>query len=121
MPGSSRFWHVTVTLSGPAQEPDSVRAALVRLGDQHAFLSRARYSGSQAEISYWEEADELADAAALALRVWQEHRRSAGLPRWDVVGLEILERGVAGANTDKRPPTGAGAVAPRPQPYGGGR
>ena len=26
--------------------------------------------------------------------MWNEHRDSAGLPRWEVVGLEVLERSV---------------------------
>ena len=41
-----------------------------------------------------EEAESLLDASSLALRVWNEHRESAGLPRWEVVGLEVLERTV---------------------------
>ena len=32
------------------------------------------------------------DVASLALRLWNEHRESAGLPRWEVVGLEVVER-----------------------------
>ena len=34
------------------------------------------------------------DVASLAMRVWNEHRESANLPRWEVVGLEVLEKNV---------------------------
>jgi len=29
----------------------------------------------------------------MALRLWADHRDSAGLPPWTVVGLEVLDRG----------------------------
>ena len=32
------------------------------------------------------------DVASLAMRLWNEHRESASLPRWEVVGLEIVEK-----------------------------
>jgi hypothetical protein len=89
-----RLWHVTVTVSGDAVEPLIVRNALRRLSDQRPFLHSLKYAGSRAEIQYWEEAETLLDASSLALRVWNEHRESAGLPRWEVVGLEVLERQV---------------------------
>ena len=34
------------------------------------------------------------DVASLALRLWAEHRVSAGLPSWEIVGLEVIERSV---------------------------
>ncbi len=88
----SRLWHVCLTVAGDALEPLLVRNALGRLRDQLAFLHSVRYDGERAEIQYWEEADTLLDASSLALRVWNEYRDSAGLPRWEVVGLEVLER-----------------------------
>ena len=88
----SRLWHVTVTVSGDDVEPLIVRNALRRLSDQRPFLHSLKYAGSRAEIQYWEEAETLLDASSLALRVWNEYRDSAGLPRWEVVGLEVLER-----------------------------
>jgi hypothetical protein len=88
----SRLWHVTVTVTGDEVEPLIVRNALKRLNDQRPFLHSLKYSGGRAEIQYWEEAHSLLDASSLALRVWNEHRESAGLPRWEVVGLEVLER-----------------------------
>jgi|1186.fasta_scaffold39740_2 hypothetical protein len=90
----SRLWHVTVTVAGEEVEPLIVRNALRRLNDQRPFLHSLKYAGGRAEIQYWEEADSLLDASSLGLRVWNEHRASAGLPRWEVVGLEVLERQV---------------------------
>lgn len=90
----SRLWHVTVTVAGEAVEPRIVRNCLRRLNDQRPFLHSLKYAGGRAEIQYWEEAMSLLDASSLALRVWTEYRESAGLPRWEVVGLEVLERQV---------------------------
>jgi len=90
----SRLWHVVLTVSGDAMEPLIVRRALSRLRDQRQFLHSLRYDGDRAEIQYWEEAETLLDASSLALRVWNEYRDSAGLPRWEVIGLEVLERAV---------------------------
>ena len=89
-----RLWHVTVTVAGDSVEALIVRSALRRLSDQRPFLHSMKYSGDRAEIQYWEEAETLLDASSLALRVWNEYRDSAGLPRWEVVGLEVLERAV---------------------------
>lgn len=87
-----RLWHVTLTVSGQAVEPLLVRSALQRLSDERPFLHSLRFAADRAEIQYWEEAESLIDAASLALRVWTEHRDSAGLPQWEIVGLEVLER-----------------------------
>ncbi|QLQ10153.1 MAG: hypothetical protein HZY75_06865 [Nocardioidaceae bacterium] len=87
-----RLWHVTLTVSGQAVEPLLVRGALQRLSDERPFLHSLRFAADRAEIQYWEEAESLIDAASLALRVWTEHRDSAGLPQWEIVGLEVLER-----------------------------
>jgi hypothetical protein len=90
----ARLWHVSVTVAGDAVEPLIVRNALRRLSDQRPFLHSLKYAAGRAELQYWEEADTLLDASSLGLRVWNEHRESAGLPRWEVVGLEVLERQV---------------------------
>lgn len=87
-----RLWHVTVTVAGDEVEPLIVRNSLRRLSEQRPFLHSLKYAAGRAEIQYWEEATSLLDASSLALRVWNEHRDSAGLPRWEVVGLEVLER-----------------------------
>lgn len=86
------MWHVTLTVVGDAVEEPEVRAALERLTHEQPFLLSARFSQDRAELRYWEEAQDLEDAAALALRLWGEHRTSAGLPPWRVAGLEVVDR-----------------------------
>ncbi len=87
-----RLWHVTLTLRGDPYELPDVRDALERLAFERPFLLMGRYAADRAEIRYWEEASSLLDAASLALRVWPEHRTSAALPAWSVVGLEVVDR-----------------------------
>ena len=87
-----RLWHVTLTVAGSGVEPLIVRNALRRLSEQRPFLHSLKYAADRAEIQYWEESVTLLDASSLALRVWNEYRDSAGLPRWEVVGLEVVER-----------------------------
>ncbi|HET7689653.1 MAG TPA: hypothetical protein VFK41_04710 [Nocardioidaceae bacterium] len=89
-----RLWHVSLTVAGGHVEPLIVRAALRRLAEQRPFLHSLKFATDRAEIQYWEEAETLLDASSLALRVWNEYRDSAGLPAWEVVGLEVLERTV---------------------------
>lgn len=86
------LWHVTLTVVGDPCDPSEVRAALERLTEEQPFLLAARYGTDRAELQYWEEARDLEDAAALALRLWGEHRSSAGLPPWRVAGLEVVDR-----------------------------
>lgn len=86
------MWHVTLTVVGDPVEEPAVRAALERLTHEQPFLLSARFSRDRAELRYWEEAQNLEDAAALALRLWGEHRTSAGLPPWRVAGLEVVDR-----------------------------
>ena len=86
------LWHVTLSVGGDAQAPTGVREALERLSHERPFMLSGRYGAERAVFSYWEEADDCADAAALALRLWGEHRRTAGLPAWSVCGLEVLSR-----------------------------
>lgn len=87
------MWHITLTVAGGGVPPDEIRRALERLAHDHPFLLAGRYAADHAEIRYWEEARDLQDAAALALRLWGEHRRSAGLPPWEIIGLEVVDRG----------------------------
>ncbi len=91
-PQSRPMWHVTLTVVGAVVDAAEVRDALERLADERPFLLSARYSADRAELRYWEEANDLEDAAALALRLWGEHRRTAGLPQWRVAGLEVVDR-----------------------------
>ncbi|MFI5792528.1 hypothetical protein [Streptomyces sp. NPDC051677] len=87
-----RLWHVTLSVSGEEAPVKEVRRALEQLAHDHPFLLTSRYAGDHAEIRYWEEARDLHDAAAVALRLWGEHRQTAGLPPWEIVGLEVIDR-----------------------------
>jgi hypothetical protein len=109
------MWHVTLTMAGDEREPDAVRASLERLAHERPFLLTARYSTDRAELRYWEQAGELEDAAALALRLWGEHRNSADLPPWRVTGLEVVDREtyqLRAAQTTTGALVAAGAVTP---------
>jgi len=90
--GSHRMWHVTLTVAGAAEPIDRVRTALERLSHMHPFLLEARYAVDRAELRYWEEAEGMEAAAAIASAMWQVNERSADLPGWDVVGLQVLDR-----------------------------
>ena len=83
--------HSIVTCSSSVAAGE-VREALERLTHERPFLRSARYAADRAELRYWEEARDLEDAAALALRLWGEHRSTAGLPPWRVAGLEVVDR-----------------------------
>lgn len=86
------LWHVTVVLAGEPVHPEALIAGLERLQAEQPFLASARYGRDRVEVRYWDEAENVDDAAAMALRIWPEHRDSAGLPEWHVVGLEVLDR-----------------------------
>ncbi|MCX5048112.1 MULTISPECIES: hypothetical protein [unclassified Streptomyces] len=87
-----RLWHVTLSVSGEQAPLKEVRRGLEQLAHDHPFLLTSRYAGDHAEIRYWEEARDLHDAAAVALRLWGEHRQTAKLPPWEIVGLEVIDR-----------------------------
>ncbi|GAA4293752.1 hypothetical protein GCM10023086_05030 [Streptomyces venetus] len=92
-PGDTpRLWHVTLSVSGKEAPIKEVRRALEQLAHDHPFFLTSRYAVDHAEIRYWEEARDLHDAAAVALRLWGEHRQTAGLPPWEIVGLEVIDR-----------------------------
>lgn len=91
-PETRPMWHVTLTVTGDELAPAEVKAALERLAHERPFLLSARYGADRAELRYWEEARDLEDAAALALRLWGEHRLTADLPPWRVAGLEVVDR-----------------------------
>ncbi|MEZ0492033.1 hypothetical protein AB2L28_07260 [Kineococcus sp. TBRC 1896] len=105
------LWSVTLTVAGHATDVTEVRSALDRLLAEHPFLSSVRYSATRAELRYWDEARDVDDAAAMALRLWPEHRVSAGLPDWSVVGVEVVDRATvehrAEAQAAARPRRGA--------------
>jgi hypothetical protein len=89
-----RHWHIRITVAGEPVEPLLVRSALRRLSDERPFLESMNFTGSSASIEFWDQGDSLLDVASLALRLWSEHRDSAGLPKWEVVGLEVMEKSV---------------------------
>ncbi len=88
------MWHVTVTVGGAPTDPEQLRAALERLAAERPFLLSGRYDAEHVEVRYWEEAADCADAAAMALRLWPDHKGSAGLPSWQVLALEVVSREV---------------------------
>ena len=116
MAETARLWHVTVTVAGATHDEEVVRDAMLRLLDDRPFLHALHYAADRAEIRYWEEASDMLDAASLALRVWNEHRASAGLPRWEVVGLEVLERDALQRRSNDPTPS-IGAYRPTPQRF----
>lgn len=87
-----QHWHVTVTLAGEPRCERELADALQRLLDERPLLHSCRYGPGTVELRYWEQAEQVDDAAAMGLRLWGEHRRSAGLPSWRVVGLEVIDR-----------------------------
>ncbi|MGA4841954.1 hypothetical protein [Streptomyces sp. G45] len=87
-----RLWHVTLSVSGARTPLQEIRRGLEQLAHDHPFLLTSRYAHDHAEIRYWEEARDLHDAAAVALRLWGEHRQTAKLPPWEIVGLEVIDR-----------------------------
>ncbi|MEV7546675.1 hypothetical protein AB0O29_29575, partial [Streptomyces sp. NPDC089915] len=95
----SRLWHVTLSVSGKPAPLSEVRRGLEQLAHDHPFLLTSRYADDHAEIRYWEEARDLHDAAAVALRLWGEHRSTARLP-----ALASWDATLSGAGGDRRLP-----------------
>ncbi|WP_407675423.1 hypothetical protein [Peterkaempfera griseoplana] len=87
-----RLWHVVLSVAGRTTPLAELRSGLEQLAHDHPFLLTARYAADHAEVRYWEQARDLHDAAAIALRLWGEHRASAQLPAWEIVGLEVVDR-----------------------------
>lgn len=91
-PEQGRLWHVVLSVAGRSTPLAELRSGLEQLAHDHPFLLTARYAADHAEVRYWEQARDLHDAAAMALRLWGEHRASAQLPPWEIVGLEVVDR-----------------------------
>ncbi|MFE9423380.1 hypothetical protein ACFYNO_10495 [Kitasatospora sp. NPDC006697] len=106
-PEPARLWHVVLSLAGEVTPLGALKAGLEQLAHDHSFFLTARYAADHAEIRYWEQARDLHDAAAIALRLWGEHRTSAKLPPWEIVGLEVIDR----ATYHQRIAEGTGAPA----------
>jgi hypothetical protein len=87
------MWHVTLTVEGAPVSASEIREALERLSDEHPFLLGGRYAPTRAEVRYWDEALDASTALSLAAGLWGEHRVSAGLPDWQVVGVEVIDQG----------------------------
>ena len=73
-------------------EPLIVRSAMQRLNEERPFLDSVISNGKSVEIQFWDQGENMLDIASLAMRLWNEHRESARLPNWEVVGLEIVEK-----------------------------
>lgn len=86
------MWHVTVTVAGDSVPESVIRGGLERLEHEHPFLLAGRYAPDRAEVRYWEEAPDAASVVRLALQLWDEHRDTASLPAWQVVGVEVVDR-----------------------------
>ncbi|MED7953284.1 hypothetical protein PUR61_41685 [Streptomyces sp. BE20] len=108
VPEQARLWHVVLSVAGQVTPLTALRAGLERLAHDHSFFLTARYAADHAEIRYWEQARDLHDAAAIALRLWGEHKVTAGLPPWEIVGLEVVDR----ATYHKRVAEGFGGAQP---------
>ncbi len=63
-----------------------------RLIEERQFLDSVDSTGNSVEIQFWDEGESMLDVASLAMRLWNEHRDSAKLPNWEVVGLEVVEK-----------------------------
>ncbi len=88
----ARHWYVTLTLAGAPVEPLLLRRAMTRLGEERPFLDAVHFTSTTAELRFWDQGDSMLDVASLAMRLWNEHRSSANLPDWEVVGLEVVEK-----------------------------
>ena len=109
------MWHVTVTVAGDPVPANDVQSGLQRLAQEHPFLLAARYAGDRAEVSYWEEAPDVAAILDLAAHLWEEHRESSVLPAWEVVGVEVVDRNTYRQRITRKKPTNqmaAGAITP---------
>ena len=89
---SPSLWFVTVTVAGSVVDSQVIRSGLERLSHEHPFLVSGRYAADRAEVRYWEEAPNAQSVLELAVALWDEHRASAALPDWEVVGVEVIDR-----------------------------
>jgi hypothetical protein len=86
------MWFVTVTVAGAAVDDRVIHEALQRLADERPFMVSARYRSDRAVLRYWDQSDQVDVAIAQAQRMWGDHLRSASLPPWRLIGLEVVDR-----------------------------
>ena len=86
------LWFVSITVAGDVVDAQEIRSGLEWLSHEHPFLLSGRYAADRAEVRYWEEGPDAKSVLDLAADLWEEHRSSAGLPDWDVVGVEVIDR-----------------------------
>ena len=104
------LWFVTITVSGERVPPQSVFEGLQRLSLEQPFLVSAGYASTRAEVRYWDESVDIEGAVAQALRLWSDHRRSAALPKWRVVGIEVVDKNTARRRWDDAPTMSIGVL-----------
>ena len=104
------LWFVTITVSGERVPPESVFQALQRLSLEQPFLVSAGYASTRAEVRYWDESVDIEGAVTQAMRLWSEHRASAQLPRWQVVGVEVVNKDTARRRWDDAPTMSIGVL-----------
>lgn len=99
------LWFVTVTVGGEALAQDQVRAALERLSVERAFVFSIRYDRTHAEVRYWDECIDAAQATQQALELWGDSEVFEELRGWRVSGLEVVDLATAQEqwDTDRRP------------------
>ncbi|MBT0773551.1 hypothetical protein KIH74_31690 [Kineosporia sp. J2-2] len=85
------LWFVTVTIGGAALALRGVREALERLSVERAFVVSIRYDRNRAQVRYWDECDDAAEATRQALSLWGDDEVFAELPGWRVSGLEVVD------------------------------
>lgn len=104
------LWFVTITVGGERVPPESVYEALQRLSLEQPFLVSAGYASTRAEIRYWDESVDIEGAVAQALCLWREHERSAQLPHWSVIGVEVVNKATARRRWDDAPTMSIGVL-----------
>lgn len=85
------LWYVTVAVGGDALALDEVREALERLSVERAFVVTIRYDRRHAQVRYWDECDDAAQATRQALSLWGDDEVFQELPGWRVTGLEVVD------------------------------
>lgn len=100
---AGRMWHVVITASGAVVPESDIREALERLADAHQFLLSARYATDRAEVRYWDESMDVREITSRAFALWGSYTDLAGLPPWEVVGLEVIEKDAFHARMGGRP------------------